>query len=89
MELKERLLEILETLDSDALIMLHNEISDCDDYIYSMGEFDEIMDGQTAEWIACRVYYGEDEYNKESSFNPSRDYFTFNGYGNLVSLDYV
>ena len=89
MKLKEKLMEILETLDSDELIMLHNKISDCDDYIYSMGEFDKIMYGQTAEWIACRVFNGEDGYNKEGCFNPSRDYFTFNGYGNLVSFDYA
>lgn len=29
--------------------------------------------------------YGEKEYG---AFNPNREYFTYNGYGNLVSTDY-
>lgn len=44
-----------------------------------------------------RIYYGHDADNwhtdshgeKEyGAFNPNRDYFTYNGYGNLVSTDY-
>jgi len=44
-----------------------------------------------------RAFYGHDEdtwttdsYGNKSygAFNPNRDYFNFNGYGNLVSTDY-
>ena len=44
-----------------------------------------------------RAYFGYDADNRitdrhgekhYSSFNPNRDYFTYNGYGNLVSTDF-
>lgn len=44
-----------------------------------------------------RAFYGydEDDYHTDSygreeygAFNPNRDYFRYNGYGNLVSADY-
>lgn len=47
--------------------------------------------------ILRRAFFGHDEDNwhtdsygnKEyAEFNPNRDYFKFNGYGNLVSTDY-
>ena len=47
--------------------------------------------------ILRRAYYGYDAetYTTDGSgnrmygqFNPNRDYFTYNGYGNLVSTDY-
>jgi len=45
---------------------------------YDMDDLDEIMHGQDAHWIACRVHFGD--------FNPMDDYFRFDGYGNLISL---
>lgn len=80
--MKEKILELLEDMHESDLLSVHREYLDAvngyDDYIYGMDEFDEIMDGQTPEWIACRVYYGD--------FNPNSDYFKFNGYGNLQSI---
>lgn len=47
--------------------------------------------------ILRRAFFGYDEDNWHtdgsgnkifSEFNPNRDYFTFNGYGNLISTDY-
>lgn len=47
--------------------------------------------------LLYRAYYGHDadSWNTDSSgereygaFNPNRDYFTYNGYGNLISTDY-
>jgi hypothetical protein len=32
-----------------------------------------------------RAFYGHDEYGEE--FNPNREYFYFNGYGNFISTD--
>lgn len=68
-----------------------------DDRYYSMDELDELYSGQDASEILRRAFYGydEDTYTTDNSgnrehgaFNPNRDYFRFNGYGNLVSADY-
>jgi hypothetical protein len=68
-----------------------------DDRCYSMDELDELYTGTEPSEILCRAYYGYDAEtyttdesgNKErGQFNPNREYFTDNGYGNLVSTDY-
>lgn len=68
-----------------------------DDRYYNMDELDEICSGVEASEILRRAFYGHDEesWTTDSSgnreygeFNPNRDYFRFNGYGNLVSADY-
>ena len=63
---------------------LVNEINGWDgslEYLqaYSMDEFDEIMNGFEPLEIANRIYFGD--------FNPNHEYFRFNGYANLESLD--
>ena len=67
-----------------------------DDRYYSMDELDEIYSGTEPTEILYRAFYGHDEDsyttdsrgNKEyGQFNPNRNYFYFNGYGNLVSAD--
>lgn len=47
---------------------------------YDMDLFDEFMDGYSPSEIARMIFFGE--------FNPNDDYFRFNGYGNLESLDW-
>lgn len=68
-----------------------------DDRYYSMDELDELYTGTEPSEILRRAYYGYDAEtyttdgsgNKEyGQFNPDREYFTYNGYGNLVSADY-
>lgn len=63
-----------------------------DDRYYSMEELDELYSGQSATEILRRAFYGYDEdtstEESHTEFNPNRDYFRFNGYGNLVSADY-
>lgn len=68
-----------------------------DDRYYSMDELDELYSGVEPSEILRRAFYGYDSETwttdshgeKEyGAFNPNRDYFTFNGYGNLVSADY-
>ena len=68
-----------------------------DDRIYSMDELDELYNGQEPTEILRRAFYGYDAetWHADSHgekeygpFNPNRDYFTFNGYGNFVSMDY-
>jgi len=51
-----------------------------DTYIYSMDDFDELMNGKTPSEIANMATYGD--------YNPFRMWFWFNGYGNIVTSDY-
>lgn len=46
---------------------------------YYMEDFDDVMQGYTPTEIASKIFYGE--------FNPNDNYFRFNGYANLESLD--
>ena len=68
-----------------------------DDRYYDMEELNEFYSGQEPQEILFRAFYGfdADSWHTDSSgnkiygaFNPNRDYFYFNGYGNLVSSDY-
>ena len=68
-----------------------------DDRYYCMDELDELYNGTEPSEILFRAYYGHDDdtYTTDASdnktygeFNPNREYFYFNGYGNLVSSDY-
>lgn len=68
-----------------------------DNRYYTMDELDECFIGTEPSEILRRAFYGYDEEtyitdgsgNREyGQFNPNRDYFTHNGYGNLVSADY-
>lgn len=83
--MEEKIKAIIEAMDNGDKIALWNEsCRECnyyDDEIYSMGEFDEIMDGYSPLDIVQKIYYG-------GGFNPNSSYFYFNGYANLVSLDY-
>jgi hypothetical protein len=64
---------------------------------YSMDELAELYNGVDPIELLNRAYFGYDmetwhtdsDGNKVyGSFNPNREYFTYNGYGNLVSTDY-
>ena len=68
-----------------------------DDRYYEMSEIDEIYHDSDPSEILARAFYGydEDSYTTDSrgdrtygEFNPNREYFKFNGYGNLASSDY-
>lgn len=68
-----------------------------DDRYFTMDELDEHYIEIEPSEILRRAYYGYDAetYTTDGSgnreygqFNPNRDYFTYNGYGNLVSADY-
>lgn len=68
-----------------------------DDRYYEMEYLNEFYQGTDPIDILYRAYYGHDADSwttnshgeKEySEFNPNREYFTYNGYGNLVSTDY-
>ena len=68
-----------------------------DDRYYGMEELDELYNGTEPTEILTRAFYGydadtwyTDSYGEKhyGPFNPNREYFTYNGYGNLVSSDY-
>lgn len=68
-----------------------------DERYYEMEMLNEFYNGIEPLEFLHRVYYGRDDdtYHTDSSgdkvydeFNPNRDYFYYNGYGNLVSSDY-
>ena len=68
-----------------------------DDRYYEMYELDELYHDTDPTELLSRAYFGydEDSYTTDTygqrhydAFNPNRDYFRFNGYGNLVSSDY-
>ena len=67
-----------------------------DDRYYPMDELDELYGTEPSEMLR-RAFYGYDAETyitdgsgnrKYGQFNPNRQYFTYNGYGNLVSADY-
>lgn len=64
---------------------------------YNMDELGDLMQGKSATDLLNMAFFGHDEdtYHTDSygnreygAFNPNRNYFTFNGYGNLISSDY-
>lgn len=68
-----------------------------DDRYYSMDMLPELFHGADIIEVLNRAYFGRDDNNWHTdahgekiydSFNPNREYFTFNGYGNLVSANY-
>lgn len=68
-----------------------------DDRYYPMDELDELMNGKSVTDLLNMAFFGYDEetwttnsYGEKEygAFNPNREWFTFNGYGNLVSADY-
>ena len=67
-----------------------------DDRCYPMDELDDLYSDTDASEVLRRAFFGYDadtwttdaHGDKEyGAFNPMRDYFYFNGYGNLVSTD--
>lgn len=68
-----------------------------DNRYYPMEELNELYCDTEPLEMLYRVFYGRDDdtwttdaHGKKSygEFNPNRDYFYYNGYGNLVSSDY-
>ena len=79
---REKIIDLIQEMNKADAVVLHNEYcyatDSFDDEIFEIDRLDEICDGQDAHWMACRIFYGD--------FNPTADYFKFNGYGNLQSI---
>lgn len=62
-----------------------------DDCYYYMEDLPEYFKNDV-ENLLNRIYFGYDEDNstddQEAPFNPMRDFFKYNAYGNLISSDY-
>lgn len=63
-----------------------------DDRYFEMYELDDFYCDCKPSELLERVFYGYDEdtstENNHTEFNPNREFFRYNGYGNLVSADY-
>jgi hypothetical protein len=67
-----------------------------DNRYYEMELLNEFYNGSEPLELLQRAYFGRDEdYHTDAQgnkiygeFNPNKDYFTYNGYGNLVSSNY-
>ena len=82
---EKRIKEIIENMSEEDKISLWNNYcsnaSTSEYWIYQMEEFDEIMSGREPLDIARTCYFG--------GFNPTHEYFWFNGYGNLESDNWI
>lgn len=78
----DRFATYISEVDGGTLVALYNEYADsnCYERIYGMEDFNDVMQGFEPEDIARQVYYG--------SFKPYADWFTFDGYGNVESIEY-
>lgn len=100
MSLKEKILEYFEENAADFTQVI--EELDCycgylgDDRVEDMEYLDDIFCDTKPTDILYRAFYGydsdtwtEDAHGEKTygEFNPNRNYFYFNGYGNLVSTD--
>lgn len=68
-----------------------------DDRYYNMEDLPELFGNDDPMNLLYRAYYGHDAdtwhtdahgQKEYGQFNPNRDYFTLNGYGNFVSTDW-
>lgn len=68
-----------------------------DNRYYEMELLNEFYSNSEPLELLRRAYYGRDDdtwhtnghgEKEYGEFNPNRDYFTYNGYGNLISTDY-
>ena len=95
MELVEKLLAYYKENKEDFVNDIEelDDLTGClyDDKCYPMDDLNEFFSNEKPDEILKRAFYGYDEpVNKDEQrqpFNPNREYFYFNGYGNLVSID--
>jgi hypothetical protein len=98
---KEMLMELFEN-DTELFNSAIEELDNYNGYLgddryYEMDMLPELLCGLSAIDLLNRAYFGRDDENWHTdahgekiydSFNPNREYFYFNGYGNLVSANY-
>lgn len=99
--MKEKLIELFES-NEELFNQTIEELDSYNGYLgdnryYEMDMLSEFYHGTDPIELLSRAYFGYDSEtwhtdlsgNKTyGAFNPNREYFHFNGYGNLVSSDY-
>jgi hypothetical protein len=99
--MKEKLMELFES-NEELFNQTIEELDSYNSYLgddryYEMDMISEIYCGTDPIELLNRAYFGYDSetWHTDSSgnkiygaFNPNREYFSYNGYGNLVSSDY-
>jgi hypothetical protein len=99
--MKEKLMELFES-NEELFNQTIEELDSYNGYLgdnryYEMDMLSEFYHGTDPIELLNRVYFGYDsetwhtDLNGDKiygAFNPNREYFHFNGYGNLVSSDY-
>lgn len=82
-EKKQKLVDYINGMDVEDKIALHNTYCDAancmDDCIYSMDELEEVLDGVDKWELVRMIRFGNFDFMKE--------FWGFNGYGNLVSYN--
>ena len=83
MENRKKLVDYINSMGVEEKIALHNAYCDAancmDDCIYRMDEMEEILDGVDKWELVRMIRFGDFDFTKE--------FWGFNGYGNLVSYD--
>ena len=84
MTLEEKVRETIENMGNAEAVDIWNNYCEacnlCDDVIYGMSEFDEVMEHESPWRIARACCYGD--------FCAAHEWFWFNSYGNLESSDF-
>lgn len=92
--LKERIIDLFKEMNDEEVISVWNEYcreaNKFDDEIMDVYELEEWVNnsGDTMNILNC-FFFGSDEEREGTSANPNRNYFKFNGYGNIISFDYI
>ena len=92
--LKERIIDSFKEMNDEEVISVWNEycreVNKFDDEIMDAYELEEWANnsGDTMNILNC-FFFGSDEEREGTSANPNRNYFKFNGYGNIISFDYI
>lgn len=90
---KEMILDVLREMNDGEIASIWNdycgEVYKYDDEIMTVYEMEEYAKTQDVMNILNRFYFGNDDGQENTSANPNRNFFTFNGYGNIISFDYI
>ena len=83
MEKRQEIVDYINEMGVEEKLALHNAYCDAancmDDCIYTMDEMEEILDGVDKWELVRMVQFGD--------FDCTKEFWGFNGYGNLVSYD--
>ena len=90
----EKIINLFKEMSDSDLVSIWNEycmaVNRYDDEImnaYDLEEWADNCDDKIG--LLNRFYFGSDEGREGTSANPNRNFFTFDGYGNIISFNYV